>query len=110
MEPAEDMPWPLRDQCQSENIRRVIFAFLKETGMPDTAFGRKAVNDPALIRQLREGREMRLKTASKCLEWILDQRPRGCPDAKPDQRGKNLHAKKGRSLTSRLTSFENMCG
>ncbi|MFN4356130.1 hypothetical protein [Sphingopyxis alaskensis] len=34
-----------------------IEAFLKETAMPPTAFGRAAVRDPRLVSDLRGGRE-----------------------------------------------------
>ena len=34
-----------------------IDAFLKESAMPPTVFGRAAVRDPRLVSDLREGRE-----------------------------------------------------
>jgi hypothetical protein len=34
-----------------------ITKFLRRTGMPATKFGRLAVNDPRLVRDLRNGRE-----------------------------------------------------
>ncbi|WP_033074729.1 hypothetical protein [Sphingopyxis sp. MWB1] len=34
-----------------------IEAFLKESGMPPTLFGRAAVRDPRLVSDLRRGRE-----------------------------------------------------
>ncbi|WP_293838855.1 hypothetical protein [Sphingopyxis sp.] len=34
-----------------------IDAFLKESAMPPTVFGRAAVRDPRLVRDLRDGRE-----------------------------------------------------
>lgn len=34
-----------------------IDAFLKETTMPPSVFGRAAANDPGLVRDLRGGRE-----------------------------------------------------
>ena len=34
-----------------------IQAFLDETGMPPTLFGRRAVRDPRLVHDLRRGRQ-----------------------------------------------------
>jgi tRNA-dihydrouridine synthase len=43
---------------------------LKQSGVPATVFGRAAINDPALVRQLRNGREPRAKTEARILAAI----------------------------------------
>lgn len=42
-----------------------IERYLRETDMPATKFGRLAVNDPRLVGDLRNGRELRPKTAAR---------------------------------------------
>jgi hypothetical protein len=42
-----------------------IERFLKVHGMPQTKFGRLAVNDPRLIGDLRNGRELRSATQAR---------------------------------------------
>ena len=38
-------------------VLRRIHIFLRHSGMPQTKFGRLAVNDPRLVGDLRNGRE-----------------------------------------------------
>lgn len=39
--------------------------FLRQSSMPDTKFGRLAVNDPRLVSDLRQGREPRPITTAR---------------------------------------------
>ena len=48
---------------------------LRCTGMPPSRFGRRAVGDPNLIRQLRAGRQLRPSTEQRVAEY-LDQQER----------------------------------
>lgn len=41
------------------SVHRRIEKFLRATNMPETKFGRLAVRDPRLVRDLRNGREPR---------------------------------------------------
>lgn len=43
---------------------------LKQRRMPQTRFGREAVGDPNLISQLREGRELRQRTAQRVMDYL----------------------------------------
>jgi 2,4-dienoyl-CoA reductase-like NADH-dependent reductase (Old Yellow Enzyme family) len=43
---------------------------LQQRRMSETRFGREAVGDPNLISQLREGRELRDRTARRVAEYI----------------------------------------
>jgi len=47
------------------STHRKIEKFLRVTGMPETRFGRLAANDPRLVRDLRQGRELRTATAAR---------------------------------------------
>jgi hypothetical protein len=42
-----------------------IEKFLRKTGMAPSAFGEKALSDPSLINNLRDGRELRFRTMQK---------------------------------------------
>ena len=44
------------------SVHRKIEKFLRRTNMPATKFGRLAIGDPRLVRDLRNGRELRPPT------------------------------------------------
>lgn len=58
----------------SADLLAEIEAFLAETGMGPSAFGRAAVNDGSLVKQLQEGRELLGKTRAKVLTFISTHR------------------------------------
>jgi hypothetical protein len=47
------------------SVLRKIEIYLRKTDMPPTRFGRLAVNDPRLVRDLRNGREPRGRTVAR---------------------------------------------
>lgn len=47
-----------------------IEAYCQATGIAQTKFGEMAVNDPNLMRDLRNGRELRRKTMARILSTI----------------------------------------
>lgn len=49
---------------------QTIEDFLTKTGMAPTAFGILAINNPALVFDLRNGRECREETQNKVLNFI----------------------------------------
>lgn len=51
-----------------------IESFLASTGMKEWAFGRKAVNDPKLVDQVRAGRELRKGTRDRVLAYLAEAR------------------------------------
>ncbi len=51
-----------------------IEQFLAETGMHETTFGARALNDLALVSNLRKGRRPRMDTAEKVRKFMTDQR------------------------------------
>ncbi|MES2445001.1 MAG: hypothetical protein V4574_19420 [Pseudomonadota bacterium] len=50
-----------------------IQKFLRRTGMPATRFGRLAVNDPRLVGDLRNGRELRAGTVARIEAFLADR-------------------------------------
>ena len=51
-------------------ILALIQSFLKESGMAETTFGAKAVNDGKFVSRIQSGGGMTLKTAEKIREFI----------------------------------------
>jgi hypothetical protein len=51
-----------------ENIER----FIARTGMAESTFGRKAVSDWRLIRDLRNGRELRRNTLARVNAFMAE--------------------------------------
>lgn len=55
----------------SKAILVEIERFLRESGMPPSTFGRKAVNDPRFVWDLRYGdREARESTKERCRQFM----------------------------------------
>ena len=47
-----------------------VSTFLDDTGLSPTRFGRMALGDPNLMRQIKRGRSLRLRTADRVLAFI----------------------------------------
>ena len=54
------------------SVHRKIEKYLRHTGMPMTKFGRLAVNDPRLVQDLRNGRELRSATAARIEAFLVE--------------------------------------
>ena len=52
-----------------------VRAFLRRTGLRPTTFGRKALGDPNLMRQIDRGRSLSLRTADRVLAFMADYDP-----------------------------------
>ena len=50
-----------------------ILKYMRNSGMPATRFGRLAVNDPRLVRDLRNGREPRARTVARIEAFLAAQ-------------------------------------
>ena len=63
----------------TEFFRSRVDAFLERTGVVPTTFGRHAVGDPNLVRELRDGRSPTLATADVCLAFmeVFEETPIG---------------------------------
>jgi predicted Ser/Thr protein kinase len=57
-----------------EKLLAEVEAFLEKTGMRETTFGFETVNDPALVSDLRNGRNVRIDTAEKLRNYIAKNR------------------------------------
>jgi len=53
-----------------------IERFLRASGMPPTTFGRRAINDPQLLRDLRNGREPSTQTVARIEAFIQAEQGR----------------------------------
>lgn len=51
-----------------------IELFLARHAMRETEFGRLAINDPRLVRDLRNGRTLRAKTLARVLHFLDSRR------------------------------------
>lgn len=52
-----------------------ISKYLKKTGMKPAAFGRAAVNDPRLVFDIRNGRQVRPNTANRLRQFMELNQP-----------------------------------
>lgn len=52
------------------HLGRRIELYLRRTRTAPTRFGRDAVNDPRFVLDLRKGREVGQKTASRVHAWL----------------------------------------
>lgn len=55
------------------SVHRKIEKFLRQTNMPPSKFGRLAARDPRLVRDLRNGRELRESLAARIEAFLADQ-------------------------------------
>jgi 2,4-dienoyl-CoA reductase-like NADH-dependent reductase (Old Yellow Enzyme family) len=56
--------------ADTDPILPAVEAFLAREGVSPTSFGKSAVNDPAFVHDLREGRELRKKTRDKVFAFL----------------------------------------
>jgi hypothetical protein len=59
--------------ARAVSVQREIEKFLRRTNMPAAQFGRLAVGDPSLVRDLRNGREPRPKMVARIETFIAAQ-------------------------------------
>lgn len=57
----------------TEEFRQEIDSFLAESGMDPTTFGRKTMNDPRFVFDIRAGRASSSRTIEHVREWIKTQ-------------------------------------
>lgn len=53
-----------------DGLLQRINRYLDDSGMPETLFGRRAVHDPRLVGDLRNGREPRPETVARIDAFI----------------------------------------
>ena len=52
------------------SLLRRIDLYLKQSGTAPARFGRDAIGDPNLMRDLRNGRELRARTAERLIAFL----------------------------------------
>jgi hypothetical protein len=57
---------------ETQQLIREIEAFLRSTGMAESTFGRKAVNNGKLMARLRAGSSVTLDTASQIRRFMAE--------------------------------------
>lgn len=55
------------------SVHRKIEKFLRRTKMPASKFGRLSVNDPRLVHDLRNGRELGMRIAARIEAFLASQ-------------------------------------
>ena len=56
------------------HLLREIEKFLRSSGVPAARFGRDAINDPRFVFDLRRGREPRLQTVARIVDFLEEVR------------------------------------
>ncbi|MBO9624140.1 MAG: GIY-YIG nuclease family protein [Sphingomonas sp.] len=78
-----------------EYLLRDIEGFLRKTGMAASAFGRRAVGDPAFVAGLRKGRNAYANVSRRVRSFMLD-----AANASPLHRAASLHGDTGSASLS----------
>lgn len=55
---------------RKSKFREVLELFLEKTKLPLSVFGKDAVNDPAIVIRVRNGRECREATQERVLDFM----------------------------------------
>jgi hypothetical protein len=63
------------DTTPTAALLREIERFLAKTGMAPTSFGDRALGDPSLVNNLRNGRELRFRTLMKVKSFMAATTP-----------------------------------
>ena len=61
--------YPYADRLRNRVLRRAQ-AFARESGMPLSMIGKRAINDPALVHSLANGRNLTLRTYERVMRWL----------------------------------------
>lgn len=68
------------------SLLATIDAFLTEAGMAETTFGLRALKDGKLVRRIREGSDVTLRTSDRIHAYIAAERERLGKPARPKRR------------------------
>lgn len=68
----------------AETFLAEIDAFLAESGMSATAFGKAAVGDPNFVKDLRDGRSASLRLVEKVNAYISEQHGEAKPQVQAE--------------------------
>lgn len=84
---AAEKSYTMRAMNLQEQFTREVEAFLSQHSFEAATFGRKALNDPSFVNDLREGRSPTLKTIERVRDFMAsvaaedDEEPRKRADA-----------------------------
>ena len=59
---------------QHIDLVAMIEAHMQRTGIAPSRFGELAAGDPNLVRDLKNGRELRRRTVSRVMEFMVSER------------------------------------
>lgn len=57
----------------NQDLMSEVESFLSRTAMAPSIFGRDAIGDPNLVRNLKAGRELRFRTAQRVRDFMASQ-------------------------------------
>lgn len=63
-----------------KNLATDIEKFLSETGLAESTFGEKALNDRHFVKQLRKGRRVWPETEQKIRAFMSEYKPADLPE------------------------------
>ncbi len=81
-----------------------IREFLEHTRLSPTRFGRMALGDPNLLRQIESGRSLTLRTADRILAFVDEWESGGARDPPRRRRYRRPSPRAGRTRRSRKTT------
>jgi hypothetical protein len=66
---GKNLKWPTEEQLRCFLLDAAEF-FHRQTGMPRTEIGMRALNDPAFLQQVRVGRNLKIRTFERFMRWL----------------------------------------
>lgn len=60
----------MEDLINTDPLLTDVESFLQSSGITATSFGQQAVNDPALVHEMRRGRECKRSIRNRILQFI----------------------------------------
>lgn len=91
-----------------QQFRSRISAFLERTRISPTRFGRMAMGDPNLMREIEGGRSLTLRAADRILAFVDEVESGGARDPPRRRRGRKRSPRAERTKRSRRTNDQPM--
>lgn len=90
---------PVETVPSDAEVLESIEAFLRDTGMKHSRFGRDALGEASFVKTLREGRQLTLATAGRVLAFIAERREAADHAAADTTAAAALSAGKGEGIS-----------
>jgi hypothetical protein len=58
-----------------KQFQAAVEDYLAASGMRDTALGMQALNDPSFVARVRSGRNFKVRTVDRVIEWMNKNPP-----------------------------------